>query len=462
MTKISSGHLIGIFFLLIFCESAYAQHPMGYTTPNANPSVTYYEGDQQPKSGIPPEDINIPPTRVRRFPPIKNSSEINLEGPKKAAGLRSNIQTKVVKQKEERSESTKSYNQSGATAPIDPKKRSIIRMNQSRQMGVYAPVGVLTAVDKTIRLSNASQGNYSGDRKTDRQEIAKIKTAEQTDYAGALPMAVYQNKNQKLRKLDNELGNYAGAGDYGSIVKRDKHVRVQSKEIADYSGALDGDALQRKDRIMREHELGNALLDPGLPDNYLENRDKKRRLKDKEQANNEGDIDGNYLTNRDQMRRSKDKEQATNSGDIGGNYLANREKMRRVKDKEQANNTGDIPLNYLLARNQMRRKRDKELSEYKGDILVSSIYEKERSIRKKSKEIANWQGDIIVNYKKKGMHPSAAYQGGKIQNSYEAKERLRKQVLKKYGKSKDFEIPNYEKKKEQKPTYDPKEAEIWY
>ena len=162
------------------------------------------------------------------------------------------------------------------------------------------------------------------------------------------------------------------------------------------------------------------------------------------------------------MRRQKDKEQANNSGDISGNYLANRDKMRRMKDKEQANNTGDISLNYLLARDQMRRKKDKEQSEYRGDILVSNLYERERSIRKKSKEIANWQGDIVVNYKKKGMHPSAVYQGGKIQNSYEAKEKLRKQVLKKYGKSKDFEIPNYEKKKEQRPTYDPKEAEIWY
>jgi hypothetical protein len=62
------------------------------------------------------------------------------------------------------------------------------------------------------------------------------------------------------------------------------------------------------------------------------------------------------------------------------------------------------------------------------------------------------------------MHPSSVYRGGKVKNSYAAKERFRKRMLKKYGRNDDAETPNYMKKKQKdgKPKYDKREAEIWY
>ena len=92
--------------------------------------------------------------------------------------------------------------------------------------------------------------------------------------------------------------------------------------------------------------------------------------------------------------------------------------------------------------------------------LLKTIQRRDRDIRKKDKEIANYTGDIVVRRVQKGMHPSAAYRGGKVQNSYAAKERLRKRVLKKSQKNE--RLLNPEKKKAPKPEYDKKESEIWY
>jgi hypothetical protein len=80
----------------------------------------------------------------------------------------------------------------------------------------------------------------------------------------------------------------------------------------------------------------------------------------------------------------------------------------------------------------------------------------------KSKKMANYTGDIIVRRHKKGMHPSAVYQGGRIKSSYAAKEKYRKKILKKYGRNEGIETPNYQKQKEKKPKYDKRESEIWY
>jgi hypothetical protein len=102
------------------------------------------------------------------------------------------------------------------------------------------------------------------------------------------------------------------------------------------------------------------------------------------------------------------------------------------------------------------------MGNYSGDISVRSLEAKAKSIRKKGKKMANYRGDIIVKRVKKGMHPSAVYRGGKVKNSYTAKEKYRKRMLKKYGRNDGIETPNYQKQKLQKPKYDKKEGEIWY
>jgi hypothetical protein len=54
------------------------------------------------------------------------------------------------------------------------------------------------------------------------------------------------------------------------------------------------------------------------------------------------------------------------------------------------------------------------------------------------------------------------WKGGRMKNSYTAKEKYRKRMLKKYGRNDDLETPNYQKNKSKKPKRDVKESEIWY
>ncbi len=188
----------------------------------------------------------------------------------------------------------------------------------------------------------------------------------------------------------------------------------------------------------------------GYSGDQVYNNNKERKT-DKKIANYTGDVVIN-----DSKSRKLQKEIANYSGDV---------EIRGVDMKTQMkmkSYSGDISVHDINKRDKARREKGRKIASYEGDILVSTLEARARKIRKKSKEMANWEGDIIVKRVKKGMHPSAIYRGGNIKNSYAAKERYRKRMLKKYGKNEGVETPNYMKKKEAKPKYDKKESEIWY
>jgi hypothetical protein len=108
------------------------------------------------------------------------------------------------------------------------------------------------------------------------------------------------------------------------------------------------------------------------------------------------------------------------------------------------------------------RKRDGKFGHYKG-VLVKSDYKKRKDARKKSHQISRYRGDLLVKKVPKGSHPSAVWRGGKIKNSYQQKEKYRKRMIKRIGRNKNNLQPNYLRKKnrDEKPTYDSRESEIW-
>jgi hypothetical protein len=135
----------------------------------------------------------------------------------------------------------------------------------------------------------------------------------------------------------------------------------------------------------------------------------------------------------------------------------------RKQEKQRAQYSGDLGNNFLAKRAKMRDEKNRQVSSYKGDLLVRTLNARAKRTRKKAKDIANYRGDLIVRKAKKGMHPSAVYQGGKVKNSYAAKEKYRKKMLKKYGKTEGLEDANWQKQKQKggTPRYDSREAEIW-
>ena len=168
-----------------------------------------------------------------------------------------------------------------------------------------------------------------------------------------------------------------------------------------------------------------------------------------------GDID---VSNKEKKVKEGEKERANYSGDIN---LEERDKLRRGKQKEIAENTGDVAMRDVMKKAKEIRKKEKTISNYSGDILVKTIRHRDNKNRIKAKKIANWEGDIVISKRRKGSHPSAAYAGGKVANSYKAREKYRRKMLKKYGRNPGIETPNYQRRKYEKPTYDKNESKIW-
>jgi hypothetical protein len=108
------------------------------------------------------------------------------------------------------------------------------------------------------------------------------------------------------------------------------------------------------------------------------------------------------------------------------------------------------------------RKRDDQFGHYKG-VLVKSDYKKRQDARKKSQQISRYRGDLLVKKVPKGAHPSSVWRGGKVKNSYQQKEKYRQRMMKRIGRNKNNLQPNYLRKKnrDEKPTYDSRESEIW-
>lgn len=108
------------------------------------------------------------------------------------------------------------------------------------------------------------------------------------------------------------------------------------------------------------------------------------------------------------------------------------------------------------------RRRNKKFSQFEGAVVRGPAAQKKYA-RNKSEEISKYRGDLIVKKMPKGAHPSAAWRGGKVKNSYQQKEKYRKRMMKKIGRNKNKMQPNYLRKKnrEEKPTYDSRESDIW-
>jgi len=235
--------------------------------------------------------------------------------------------------------------------------------------------------------------------------------------------------------------------------------KAKNKKNKDISNNT-GDAVERQSNMT----AGKNQAAYYVPDT------KAKSKKGKEMANNTGDMPltvsnmkppkhDHYVIVDNSKQRELTKEISKYQGDI----IA--PEMDRAKAKKIARYQGDLPNNFLAKRAKSREEKSREMSSCEGDISVKTLESRAKGIRKKSKQMANFQGDIIVHNRKKGMHPSSVYRGGLVKNSYAAKERYRQRMMKKNNKNadKDENVPKYMKKskKDERPSYDSREAEIW-
>ena len=128
-----------------------------------------------------------------------------------------------------------------------------------------------------------------------------------------------------------------------------------------------------------------------------------------------------------------------------------------LRQSERNNSRGGLVYSQYYKQKIAKRK-SKKLSSYRGDMRV---VDRKKAYRKKNNQISSYKGDILVRNKPKGAFPGSAYKGGYANSSFKKKEKYRKKMLKKLGRSKKSMVPNYKKRKDEKPTYDTRESEIW-
>jgi len=244
-----------------------------------------------------------------------------------------------------------------------------------------------------------------------------------------------QAHNQGDANIKQGVGMQAPKSGVGGTVKvNDKNVRKSNKAQANNTGDISIASQQSR-------------MQPPKHDNYVVVDNSRQRKQSKQVAKYQGDM----APMESHMQGPK------NSGALVLERGVNHKTMKQISKY-----SGDLPPNYLNKRADMRASKNAQVSGYKGSISVRTLEQRAKKIRKKNKQIANYKGDIIVHKRKEGMHPSSVYRGGRVKNSYEAKEKYRKKMLKKYGKNEDIETPNYMKKKDSRPKYDKRESDIWY
>lgn len=340
-------------------------------------------------------------------------------------------------------------------------------------------------VERAKRAENNSkrENDYSGDGKpmnhrgksTNDVKVGEIKVGRDPSEKESKKMNSYSGDTKMKssdagKKSSQRMSRYSGDIEIPKsrmqLPRHDSYVPipankayVTSQKIKNYSG----DITPKKPKAESPRQEGNYIIVNDKKGREIDRKISKyegdivvdhsnHRKADKERANYSGDI----VVDHSKLRKA-DKERANYSGDIvvDGSEA-------RVNDKRRANYQGDLPNNYLEKRAAYREDKNRKIASYNGDLSVRKLQATARKIRIKQKKMANYQGDIVVKRMKKGMHPSAVYRGGKVKNSYAAKERYRKRILKKYGKNESLEDANFMKQKYKKPKHDKKESEIWY
>lgn len=164
------------------------------------------------------------------------------------------------------------------------------------------------------------------------------------------------------------------------------------------------------------------------------------------------------------------------------NYKVSKRQLNRAENNSRAMADSDKRM-YKISRRTLGReeRKSKDILNYKagylntkaerrarirsffrpGDYPPNTPEEKIAKARRNSKLAYEYKGDIVVRRKNKNMHPSSAYQGGKVKNSYNQKERHRKRMLKRSRGNKKENLPRFMRKKESKPRYDDVEKGLW-
>lgn len=351
----------------------------------------------------------------------------------------------------------------------EKKKENLANMKKSEQ-------GTISNkhVNKQNNISwqnNANHSNYKGNNKFSitEKDANYLRTANiMRNFTGNIK----SNMNNEKAPV---VGNYKGDIKQNPGDKYGRYART-SNIISNYSGSIRYKPLDQKSPPIGNYKgdikiSGNYLNDKGNTEmtNYKGNqrdvmKGKRADLKDEMEKYSSGDISLSFIEKRNKAIRKEAKDMANFHGSPNKDYERLVENRENLKKEMGTYGSGDVPLRDLEKREKSIRQKGREMAEYQGSIKNSDLKKWQASIRKREKDIANYTGTIKIERRKKDAHPSSVYRGGIVANSYSQKEKMRKKMIKKYGKKGDADKPRHlnDPEMQKKPKYNAKESEIWW
>ncbi len=280
----------------------------------------------------------------------------------------------------------------------------------------------------------------------------------QSNYRGNIDYGKLGEVREKMRNSNDEIGS--NVGDIVGVYQQMKDAEKKNAgKVRDYKGNLDYNILAKRAAHQKEldKEMGSSQGD--IVGRYQKMKDiEKESAKDVKEYR--GTFDYGILKDRENLRKEKEAEIAKNTGDIIGSYMDMRNRWKEQNEKIK-DYRGKIDYNVLKKNKDKMIALDKDIYSNTGDILTISLEKKKSTLREKSRKATWYEGDMIVTKRTRSNHPSAVYIEAKDSKSIEAKERLRKRMIKKYRQHREKEDPKYMQQPLPRPRYDEREYQIW-
>ena len=277
-------------------------------------------------------------------------------------------------------------------------------------------------------------------------------------YTGEIDYKKLSEIREKRKAANKEMTS--NTGDIAGVYEKMKKTRKEkAEEVRDYRGKLDYSILAKRQEHEKEADREMFSNTGDIAGVY-----EKMKKTEKEKAIQVREYRGTYnydiLKDRKELRKQKEEEIAKNTGDIVGSYVDMRNRWKE-QNKKIENYRGKIDYDVLKKQKDRMIALDKEIYSNTGDILTVSLEKKKSRLKEKSRKATWYEGDMIVTKRTKSNHPSAVYIEARDSKSVEAKEKMRKKLLKRSRHHRDKEDPSYMKKETPRPRYDVREYEIW-
>ncbi|MFN0048790.1 MAG: hypothetical protein ACKVOU_06685 [Cytophagales bacterium] len=398
--------------------------------------ITNHQGDYEPKSTGSRNELStslVIPVNPKSRNDITIITNYQGDYEPKSTGSRNELSTSLV-------------------IPVNPKSRNDITI-MTQHEGDLEPRST-----GQPDFSSTSSGDVDESIRGSREHLQDSKGKQAGGYRGEINYAklseIRENRKNLSKEMSSNVGDLAGA--YQNMKETEKKNAIK---VRDYKGTYKYDILA--DRAAHEKALDREM---GSNQGDILGGYEKMRQNEKDNAVKVRDYKGTYnydiLKDRENLRKQKEAEIAKNTGDIIGSYMVMRNRWKD-QNKKIEDYRGKIDYDILKKNTDKMKALDKEIYSNTGDILTVSLEKKKSTLREKSRKATGYEGDMIVTKRTRSNHPSAVYIEAKDSKSIEAKEKLRKQLLKKSRHHRDREDPKYMQKEAPRPRYDEREYQIW-